>query len=179
MSPKHCLSMHPMNNWYVIVYVKLQEFIHPGWQVREHLKAIRTREEGLDELKRRRKSVAASADSAERKLNKMSPEHKNLATQTETLQRLRDEIRQLDTDIMTEEARLGDFKRTTTRTLMGLKFGGLHELSSKAMIVGDFGKQIIAVRLRQLIAVTISANSGVQEIPEEGKSCCSRTKPFF
>jgi DNA segregation ATPase FtsK/SpoIIIE-like protein len=110
------------------------------------MKSIRTREEGLDELKRRRKSVAASADSAEKKLNKMSPEHKNLAMQTDTLHRLRDEIRQLDSDIMTEEARLGDFKRSTTRNLMGLKFGGLQELSAKGTIVGDFGKQIIAVR---------------------------------
>ena len=115
-------------------------------QVREHMKAIRTREEDLDDLKRRRKSVAAKADSAERKLNKMSPEHKNLAMQTELLNRLRDEIRQLDTEIMTEEARLGDFKRSTTRSLMGLKFGGLQELSAKGTIVGDFGKEIIAVR---------------------------------
>jgi hypothetical protein len=109
------------------------------------MKAIRTREEDLDSLKRRRKSVAARADSAEKKLNKMSPEHKNLAVQTDILHRLRDEIRQLDTEIMTEEARLSDFKRSTTRSWMGLKFGGLQELSAKGAIVGDFGKQIIAV----------------------------------
>lgn len=110
------------------------------------MKAIRTREEGLDELKRRRKSVAGKADGAERKLNRMSPEHKNLAVQTDTLHKLRDEIRQLDTEIMIEEAKLSDFKRSSARSFMGLKFGGLQELSARGTIVGDFGKQIIAVR---------------------------------
>lgn len=110
------------------------------------MKSIRTREEGLDELRRRRKSVAARADSAEKKLNKMSPEHKNLAMQTDILHRLRDEIRQLDTEIMTEEARLGDYKRLAMRSLMGLKFGGLQELSTKGTIIGNLGKQIILVR---------------------------------
>lgn len=42
--------------------------------IREQMKAVRTREENLDELKKRRKAVAAKADSAERKLTKMSPE---------------------------------------------------------------------------------------------------------
>jgi hypothetical protein len=48
--------------------------------------------------------VKRASDSAERKLNnlKMSPEHKNLAVQTDTLHKLKDEIRQLDTEIMTE-----------------------------------------------------------------------------
>lgn len=65
--------------------------------------------------------------------------------QTDILHKLRDEIRQLDTEIMTEEAKLGDFKRSTTRSFMGLKFGGMMELSQRGTIVGDFGKQIIAV----------------------------------
>lgn len=112
--------------------------------VREQMKAIRTREEALDELKRRRKSVGAKADSAERKLSKMSPEHKSLQMQTDTLNRLRDEMRSLDSEIMAEEAKLGDFKRTTTRTFMALKFGGLQELCAKGSIVGDFGMQITA-----------------------------------
>lgn len=38
------------------------------------MKAVRTREENLDELKRRRKGVIAKADSAEKKLSRMSPE---------------------------------------------------------------------------------------------------------
>ena len=98
------------------------------------MKAIRTREENLDELKRRRKAVASKADSAEKKLSKMSPEHKNLQLQTDTLNSLRAEMRSLDSDIMTEEASLGDFKRTTTRLFMGLKFGGLIECSEKGTV---------------------------------------------
>lgn len=108
------------------------------------MKAIRTREEALDELKRRRKSVGAKAEAADKRLSKMSPEHKSLQMQTDTLNKLRDEMRALDTEIMSEEARLGDFKRTATRAFMGLKFGGLQELCSKGTIVGDFGMQIIA-----------------------------------
>lgn len=112
--------------------------------IREHMKSIRSREEALDELKRRRKSVGAKADTAEKRLSKMSSEHKSLQVQTDTLQKLRDEMRALDSEIMSEEARLGDFKRTSTRAFMGLKFGGLQELCSKGTIAGDFGMQVIA-----------------------------------
>ncbi|KAI9063576.1 hypothetical protein FKP32DRAFT_680513 [Trametes sanguinea] len=112
--------------------------------VREHMKSVRSREESLDELKRRRRSLFSEAESAERKLSKMSPEHKNLQQQTDLLNRLRDEIRTMDTDIMAEEARLGDFKRTSARHWMGLKFGGLLECCEKGAIVGELGKLVIA-----------------------------------
>lgn len=102
--------------------------------MRDHLKSIRTREENLDELKRRRKNVGAKAETAERKLSKMSPEHKNLPMQTDTLNSLRAEIRSLDSEIMSEEAALGDFKRITTRAWMGLKFGGLVECAEKGTV---------------------------------------------
>jgi prefoldin subunit 5 len=105
--------------------------------IREHMKAIRTREESLDELKRRRKALLSKADTAEKKLSKMSPEHKNLAQQTDTLNRLREEIRMMDSEIMTEEAALGDFKRSKTRALMGLKFGGLLECCEKGTVGGQ------------------------------------------
>jgi hypothetical protein len=129
--------------------------------MREYLKSIRTREENLDELKRRRKAVSSKADTAEKKLSKMSPEHKNLHMQTDSLNVLRAEMRSLDSDIMSEEAALGDFKRTTTRLWVGLKFGALLECSEKGtvraiiysflrhftlcQIVGEYGKQVIAV----------------------------------
>jgi hypothetical protein len=102
--------------------------------MRDHLKSIRTREEGLDELKRRRRTVARKAEDAEKKLSKMSPEHKNLGTQTELLNHLRDEIRTMDSDIMSEEAAVGDFKRTASRMWLGLKFGGLLECCEKGTV---------------------------------------------
>jgi len=123
----------------------LSQYASHGHVMRDQLKAIRTREEALEELKRRRRTLMRKAEDAEKKLSKMSPEHKNLGMQTETLNRLRDEIRSMDSEIMTEEAALGDFKRTTTRTCMGLKFGGLLECCEKGAIVAEFGKMLIAV----------------------------------
>ena len=75
-----------------------------------------------------------SADSADKKLSKMSPESKNLMNQQETLNRLRNEIRSLDADIIAEESSLGDFKRSQIKTMMGLKFGGLLECSEKGIV---------------------------------------------
>ncbi|KAI0635228.1 hypothetical protein C8Q77DRAFT_1072479 [Trametes polyzona] len=122
----------------------LNTFANHEIAVREHMKSVRSREEALDELKRRRKSVFSDAESAERKLSKMNPENKNLQQQTDHLNRLRDEIRALDTDIMNEEAALGDFKRASARSWMGLKFGGLLECCEKGAIVGELGKLVIS-----------------------------------
>ncbi|KAF4609479.1 hypothetical protein D9613_012300 [Agrocybe pediades] len=122
----------------------LSQYASHGHSMRDQLKAIRTREEALEELKRRRRTVVRKAEDAEKKLSKMSPEHKNLGTQTELLNRLRDEIRSMDSEIMTEEASLGDFKRTATRACIGLKFGGLLECSEKGAIIAEFGKMLIS-----------------------------------
>ncbi|KAG9036812.1 hypothetical protein FRB95_007910 [Tulasnella sp. JGI-2019a] len=111
--------------------------------IRVHMKAVRTREENLDAMRKQRKAVASKAEAAEKKLSKMSSEHKQLAMQTDLLNRLRDEIRQLDSDIMLEEARLSDYKRQTTKDWMALKFGGLLELAQKVVMVGNFGKELI------------------------------------
>ncbi|KAL4063854.1 Eisosome component PIL1-domain-containing protein [Scleroderma citrinum] len=111
--------------------------------IRDNMKAVRTREEGLDDLRRRRRRLGASAESAEKKLHKMSPEHKNLGAQTETLNRLREEIRGMDSDIVREEAALSDLKRKCSKNWMTLKFGGLVECCEKGIIVGDMGKCII------------------------------------
>ncbi|TFK84965.1 hypothetical protein K466DRAFT_495610, partial [Polyporus arcularius HHB13444] len=116
---------------------------HEG-AIREQMKAVRTREEKLDELKRRRRSVISDADSAERKLSKMNPENKNLQQQTDLLNSLRDQIRQMDADIAAEEASLGDFKRSSVRGWMGRKFGGLLECCEKGAVVGEMGKLVIS-----------------------------------
>lgn len=116
--------------------------------MRDQLKAIRTREEALEDLRRRRRTVVKNADTADKKLSKMGPEHKNLGMQTEVLNRLRDEIRTMDSDIMVEEAALGDFKRSATRQWMGLKFGGLLECCEKGTV-------------RDTLISIVSADSGL------------------
>lgn len=74
-------------------------------------KRIRAREEALAELRRRRRETGNKAENAEKKLAKMGPENKSLPQQTDLLERLRQEMRQMDTEIVTEESKLGDFKR--------------------------------------------------------------------
>jgi hypothetical protein len=102
--------------------------------IRDHMKAVRTREEQLDELRKHRKAVGNRTESAEKKLSRMGSEHKNLAMQTDLLAQLKDQIRTLDTEIITEEAAIGDFKRRTTREWMALKFGGLVECTEKGTV---------------------------------------------
>lgn len=102
--------------------------------IRTHLKSIRSEEEDLDRLKKDRRSVGSKADSAERKLSKMTAENKNFVEQTDLLTKLREEIRTLDIQIMNEEAKLGDFKRQTSKQFLLLKFGGLLELGDKAKV---------------------------------------------
>ncbi|KAF9505923.1 hypothetical protein BS47DRAFT_486184 [Hydnum rufescens UP504] len=121
----------------------LSEYATHEQTIRTHLKNIRTREEGLDEIKKKRKSVGSKADAAERKLSKMNQENKSINEQTDLLTRLREEMRSLDTEIMNEEARLGDFKRQTSKDFLALKFGGLLESAQKATVVGEFGLRII------------------------------------
>ncbi|KAH8996615.1 Eisosome component PIL1-domain-containing protein [Lactarius akahatsu] len=127
----------------------LTQFAAHEQVIREHMKTVRTQEEKLDGLKHRRKNVVSKADSAERKLSKLDSGHKNTPAQTELLMRLREEIRELDSEIMTEEAKLGDLKRTATREWMALKFGGLQECCRKGLIVAEKGK-LIMTELPQL-----------------------------
>lgn len=98
------------------------------------MKAVRTHEESLDRLKTRRKTVASKADTAERKLSKMDSSHKDALTQSNLLEQLRDTIRELDAEILTGEAKLGDLKRTATKAWMILKFGGLEECCRKGLV---------------------------------------------
>jgi len=85
-------------------------------------------------MKRRRKSLLSKAESADKKLSKMNPEHKNLAAQTDILNKLNEDIKIIGTEIMVEETNLADFKRTETRSWMALKFGGLLECCEKGIV---------------------------------------------
>lgn len=115
---------------------------HQGDQ-RALWKSVRTREEELDELQKRRRNTYARAEKEEKKLAKMGQENKNLHAQTELLSSLRDQIRHMDTDIVMEEAKIGDFKRRSTKEALGIKFNGLLELAEHLTIVGELGKLLI------------------------------------
>jgi len=112
----------------------LSQYTSHGQGIREQLKVIRARDESLDEMKRRRRTVFRKADDAEKKLSRMGPESKTLHIQTDILNRLRDEVRSLDTNILVEEAALGDFKRSSTKSFMGIKCGGLSECCQKGSV---------------------------------------------
>lgn len=73
----------------------LTVFVGHQTNMRVCYKRIRQREEDLDELRRRRRATGAKAESAEKKLAKMGPENKGLQGQTELLERLRAEMRQV------------------------------------------------------------------------------------
>jgi len=102
--------------------------------IRNQMKGVRTQEENLDQLRHRRKGVASKADAAERKLSKMDAGHKDRAAQSSSLEDLRNLIRELDSEIMTGEAKLGDSKRTATKIWMTIKFGGLQECCRKGIV---------------------------------------------
>ncbi|KAI0001128.1 hypothetical protein BJV77DRAFT_261918 [Russula vinacea] len=99
------------------------------------MKAVRTQEESLDQLRNRRKGVASKADAAERKLNRMDSGQKDTTAQFILLEGLRNSIRELDSEIMTGEAKLGDLKRTSAKIWMTIKFGGLQDAVVKASCV--------------------------------------------
>ncbi|KAJ7692939.1 hypothetical protein B0H17DRAFT_513143 [Mycena rosella] len=107
--------------------------------IRDHLKAIRAREQALNELKQKRKAAHADADSAERRLNKMGRQHKNLSAQIAQHTQQLAKVREMDGQILSEEAALGDFKRSSVRALIGLKFGGLMECCEKGRVVAELG----------------------------------------
>ncbi|KAL5640537.1 hypothetical protein ACGC1H_007698 [Rhizoctonia solani] len=112
-------------------------------QIRTQMKSIRSREEALDEMKRRKRTVDHKADSADKKLAKMGAEHKGRMAQVELLNELKEEGRRLEIDIVNEEAAIGDYKRRVTREFLGLKFAGMVELAEKTTIIGDLGKLMI------------------------------------
>ncbi|KAL0959001.1 hypothetical protein HGRIS_014314 [Hohenbuehelia grisea] len=122
----------------------LHTYANAHTPIRAAMKSIRTAEETLDELKRRRKALHAKADSAERKLTKMNPEHKGLPAQTDVLNKLREEIRGVESDIIEGESRLGDEKRRAVKTWMNVKWTGLGECCEKGLIAAEYGRTIIA-----------------------------------
>ena len=116
--------------------------LHVG-RIRDCLKAVRTREEALDEMHRRREALTSRAAAADKKLKKMKVNNKNLQQQTDLLTSLREQISAIDAEIMDEEASLGDWKRVQAREWMSILFSGLLECSEKGTVVATFSRAII------------------------------------
>ncbi|OJA12723.1 hypothetical protein AZE42_02882 [Rhizopogon vesiculosus] len=127
--------------------------------VRDNLKAVRTREEFLVDLRRRRRRAAASVETIRRKLTRMNRENKAFGAQMYALNLAGEDMRDLDAKIAHEESTIGDFKRKCTRNWLTLKFGGLGECCEKGMIVAEIGKRMVFVGNALLLTIVQSSNS--------------------
>lgn len=86
-------------------------------------------------LEDRQRTLWRKRDDADKKLVRMEQEnHKNVATQRATLDQLRTELARAKSEVVVEGAATYDFKRSTARTWMGLKFGGLLQLCEKGTV---------------------------------------------
>lgn len=113
--------------------------------VRDNMKAVRTREEFLDDLQRRRRRTAATVESIKKKLPRMNQETKAFSTQMDALNTSCENMRNLDAKIAHERSTIDAFKRKCTKNWLTLKFGGLAECCEKGMIVGEIGKRMVVV----------------------------------
>lgn len=102
--------------------------------MRLQLKAIRTRVENLDDLKRQQRTISRKAEETERHLRTMEPTHRNFSSRVDAYNNFRGAVREMNLAIKLEEAALSDFKRTSTKIWMGLKFGGLVECCEKGAV---------------------------------------------
>ena len=73
-------------------------------------------------------------NSAQAKLAKSAPGSKQRHTQQDLFTRLQADVQKMDEDIMVQEASFFDFTRQSTKTFMGLKFGGLQTLCNKGLV---------------------------------------------
>lgn len=98
------------------------------------MKAVRTREESLDDLQRRRRRTAASVESIKKKLTRMNQETKAFSAQMDALNISCEEMQNLDAKIAREQSTIVAFKRKCTKNWLTLKFGGLAECCEKGMV---------------------------------------------
>ncbi|GAA5843128.1 hypothetical protein JCM11251_003938 [Rhodosporidiobolus azoricus] len=121
---------------------ELQACEHQG-SSRLKFKEIRTKEENLSTLKKSRDSLAGRIDAQERKVSKMKEENKDLPNARQRLNDMHQEMIGLENTVLTEESRLGDFKRSATREALSLKLGAMLELAEKTVIISELGKLIV------------------------------------
>jgi hypothetical protein len=112
----------------------LSEYAEHENNIREIMKDVREREDDFKEMKMLRRILGIKMDAAEKRVSKLEPVHKNFEQQSEILAGLRKEVEEMDSQISTEEAELGDFKRQAARNWMELKLGGLLDCTRKGTV---------------------------------------------
>jgi hypothetical protein len=130
--------------------------------IRECLETLRTREEALEDMYRRRESLDSKANSAWKKTGGSlggNPLYMGLLN----------ELHAFDTKIANEKASLSDWKRIKGREWVGVLFGGLLECSEKGTVVATLAQEIIG----NLPTETVQPG-----IPQAYSSGTSQTKPL-
>src|ERR1700722_5779762 len=102
-------------------------------KIRCDMKAIRTREEELNELRKKLQALENKTKAAEQKLSKMT-QGDNRAEQMYLVAQLKDDGEYLRSQVQTEEAAMPSFKRKIVSEWMSLKFGGLAEFTGKGSV---------------------------------------------
>ncbi|TKA51083.1 hypothetical protein B0A53_05869 [Rhodotorula sp. CCFEE 5036] len=110
---------------------------------RIRFKEIRSKEETLAGLKKSRDSLGGRIEAQDRKVSKMKEENKDLPAQKQRLRDMQQEMVGLEHSVLTEETRLGDFKRAATRAALSLKLGAMLELAEKTVIIAELGKLMV------------------------------------
>lgn len=100
--------------------------------VREHMKAIRSREEQFFKLQRFQQSMVDKDELTAKKLEKLRAEDialHEMSQEHARLRQLREAMQVSEAKIRTDGAELRNFKRKATKRWMLIKFGGLVEFS--------------------------------------------------
>jgi len=88
-------------------------------------------------------SLKSQANSADKKLNKMTPGDGYFQQQADVVRNLREQIRILDAEIMDEKPRLSDWKRVKAREWMNVLFDGLFKCNATGAFVALSGREIV------------------------------------
>jgi hypothetical protein len=103
--------------------------------IRECLETLRTREEALEDMYRRRESLDSKAESAWKKAGGLGDHPLFMG--------LSNELHAFDIKIANEKANLGDWKRIKGREWVGVLFGSLLECSERGTVVATLAQEII------------------------------------